>query len=88
MRGPNPLADSPASRTLIRRLARALRGPGFPLALGVGSLLLFCWPFVRVPPPRLVHAWIHVFAAWALAILALALLARALAAPDDGDRDG
>jgi hypothetical protein len=88
MRGSHRLADSPAARKLAGRLARALRGPGFPVALGAGSLLLFCWPFVRVPPPPLSHAWIHIFGAWALAILALALLARALAAPDDGERDG
>jgi hypothetical protein len=88
MRGLDRLTDSSPARTLAARLRRALRGPGFPVALGVGALLVFCWPFVRVPPPPLSHAWIHVFAAWTLAIVALALLARALASPDDGDRDG
>jgi hypothetical protein len=80
--------DSPPARPFAARLARALRDPGFPTVLGVAATLLFCWPFVRTPPLALVDAWLHLFVAWSLAILALALLSRALARPDGEERDG
>jgi hypothetical protein len=85
---PGPESDAPSTRSFAARLVRALRDPGFPVALAVGALLLFSWPFVRVPRLDLAQAWVHVFAAWALAIASLAVFARALAGPDDEGRDG
>jgi len=48
---------------------------GGPLVLV--ALLLFCWPFVRVPRLSLAEAWTHLLGAWALVIAALVLLSRA-----------
>jgi hypothetical protein len=66
-------------RTLWSRAAASLRDPAFPAALACLALLLFCWPFLRVPRLPLAQAWAHLFASWAVAVLALAALARALA---------
>jgi hypothetical protein len=76
------------SRSVVARLARALHEPELPIALGVGALLLFCWPFVRSPPLSIAEAFAHLFGAWLLTIAALALFARALARPAGEDRDG
>jgi hypothetical protein len=89
MPGRDRLAQSTPGRRLLRRSRRVLRDPGFPPAVGVGALLLFSWPILRVPPPSLLPACVHLFVAWALVILTLALLARALApGVDDRERDG
>lgn len=47
-----------------------------PLALV--ALLLFCWPFLRVPRPTLGEAWAHLFGVWALLVAVLFLLAKAI----------
>jgi hypothetical protein len=60
---------------------RILRHDAFPPSLAVGALLLFCWPIARYPRLPLVEGWLHLLGAWALAIAALALRARALRAP-------
>jgi hypothetical protein len=80
--GPGP----GASRST--RLGSALRQPIFPAALGAAALLLFCWPFVRVPPLPLLQAWAHLGAAWALVIAALWALARAAGRGDEGGPGG
>jgi hypothetical protein len=77
-----PGAQSGGSRS--GRLTEALRHPVFPAALAVAALLLFCWPFVRVPRLPLADAWAHLGAAWALVIVALWALSRAV---PGGDRD-
>jgi hypothetical protein len=49
----------------------------FAAGLLVTGLLLFTWPFVRVPRLHLVPAYLHLLAAWVLVVAALALLSRA-----------
>ncbi|HET7752322.1 MAG TPA: hypothetical protein VFK85_00315 [Anaeromyxobacteraceae bacterium] len=46
-------------------------------AIATIALLLFCWPLVRIPRLTLSQAWLHLFGAWALLIVALFALARA-----------
>jgi hypothetical protein len=73
-------------RTIRSRSLASLRDPAFPAALAIIALLLFSWPFVRVPRLPLAHAWGHLFASWALAIAALFALSRALARRRGPDR--
>ncbi len=76
----------PASGSRHARWRHALRQPSFPRALAIGAVLLFCWPFVRVPRLQLAEAWIHLTVSWALVIAGILAHARALVdAPDEGD---
>jgi hypothetical protein len=63
------------------------RQRAFAVGLLVTGLLLFTWPFVRVPRFHVVAAYLHLLGAWAVVIAALGLLAGALAASARG-RDG
>ncbi len=65
--------------------------PVLAAALGVGVLLLLCWPFVQTPPPSLPAAFVHVFATWAAAIALLWWISRGYGrgpGAEGGDRDG
>lgn len=63
------------------------RQRAFAFGLLVTGLLLFTWPFVRVPRFHVVPALLHLLGAWAVVIAALGLLATALTASARG-RDG
>lgn len=49
----------------------AARGAVVRVAVAVTALLLFVWPLVRAPRLPLLDAAAHLFAAWALLIVAL-----------------
>lgn len=49
------------------------------MSVVVVGLLLFAWPFLRTPPLGMGGSYAHLLGAWALVIVALALLSRALA---------
>ncbi len=53
----------------------------FAAGLLASALLLFTWPFVRVPRLHLVPAFLHLLAAWVLTVAALAVLAHAARRP-------
>lgn len=57
-------------------------------ALATLALLLFCWPFVSVPPPTLPAACGHVFGSWAAAIALLWGVSRGFGRERGGDGDG
>lgn len=86
MIGPPP-PERAASLLRRGRLRAALARPAFAAALTGLAALLFCWPFVLVPPPSLATACALVFAAWAAVIGALWVVARALGdeEPDRGE---
>jgi hypothetical protein len=67
-----PARDASPARETPRLTAIAA-----PLALV--ALLLFCWPFVRVPRLSLGEAWAHLFGAWALLVAMLFVLSRTIA---------
>jgi hypothetical protein len=58
---------------------RQLRRGAWAVSIIVLGLLLFAWPFLRTPPLGIGGSYAHLLAAWALVIVALALLSRALA---------
>jgi hypothetical protein len=62
----------------LRRPSAPSRQRAFAAALLFAGLLLFTWPFVRVPPLHVVPAFLHLIGAWALVIAGLGLLARAV----------
>jgi hypothetical protein len=62
-----------------RHLAGVLRQEAFAAGFLVAGLLLFTWPFVRVPRFGLVPAFLHLTAAWALIVTGLWAMSRALA---------
>ena len=64
------------------------RQRAFASALLVVGLLLFTWPFVRVPPLHVVPAFLHLLGAWAIVVAGLALLARAVGPERGRDRHG
>jgi hypothetical protein len=66
---------------------RPSRRRAFAAWVLVTGLLLFTWPFVRVPRFHVVPAWLHLLGAWALVVAALAALARALGREEAEDRD-
>jgi hypothetical protein len=72
-----------------RRRDGATRLGVFAVSLLVTALLLFTWPFVRVPRLHLVPAYLHLVAAWTLVIGALIVLSRAVrrSRTRTGDRD-
>ena len=60
----------------VSRGKEVLRRPAFSLVLAGCALALFSWPILRRPPPDATVAYLFLFAAWALVILALAIMAR------------
>jgi hypothetical protein len=65
--------------------------PVLAAALGAVALLLFCWPFVRVPRPTLPAAFLHMFGSWTAAIGLLWWISRGFgrgSGGPGGDRDG
>ncbi len=68
---------------------RASRIRVFAAGLLVTGLLLFTWPFVRVPRFHLVPAYLHLLGAWVLVVAGLVVLSRALdpSRTRAGDRD-
>jgi len=73
------------------RSARLWPHPVLAGTLGAVALLLFCWPFVRVPRPTLLDAFVHTFASWVAAIGLLWWISRGFGRTPggrSGDRDG
>ncbi len=73
------------------RSARLWPHPVLAAVLGTVALLLFCWPFVRVPRPTLPAAYLHMFGSWAAAIAVLWWISRGFGhgpGGRSGDRDG
>jgi hypothetical protein len=68
----------------------AAQGAVVRVAVAVTALLLFLWPLVRAPRLPLLDAAAHLFAAWALLIVALFVMhrpaTRAAREPDPSDR--
>lgn len=54
------------------------RQRAFAGTLLIAGLLVFTWPFVRVPPLHVVPAFLHLLVAWALLVAGLAVLSRAV----------
>jgi hypothetical protein len=52
---------------------------GWASSVVVLGLLLFTWPFLRTPLLGIGLSYAHLLGAWALVVVALALLSRALA---------
>ncbi len=71
----------------LRRDRAASRQLVFAVGLFVIGLLLFTWPFVRVPPLHLVPAFLHLLGAWALVLVGLAVMSHALGRRARKDRD-
>jgi hypothetical protein len=69
-----------------RGRGRVLGNPVFAAALALLTAMLFCWPFVRMPPLSLGHAYLHLFGSWAMLILALWRIARQLGRLPRADR--
>ncbi len=61
-----------------RRKGRLWRHPAFAGTLAALAALLFCWPFVHVPPLDLWPAYLHLFGSWAVVILTLWWMSRCL----------
>ena len=61
--------------------ARASRLRVFAGGLLVTGLLLFTWPFVRVPRLHLVPAYLHLLGAWALIVAGLFAMTRGMRPP-------
>lgn len=69
--------------------ARTWRHPAFAVALAALALLVFSWPPAREPPLTLGEAFVHLFGAWVLVVLALWRISVALGdepEPRDGGR--
>jgi hypothetical protein len=58
---------------------RQLRRGAWATSIVVVGLLLFTWPFLRVPLLGIGRSYAHLIGSWAVVVAALALLARALA---------
>ena len=73
------------------RRRSVLRDRAFAGFFFFAAAALFTWPFVRVPPLPLVPAFLYLIAAWALVVVGLWRVSRALGAgsaragEDDGD---
>jgi hypothetical protein len=57
---------------------RPVRRRAWAGSIVVLGLLLFTWPFLRTPPLGIGPSYAHLLGAWAIVVLALGLLARAL----------
>jgi hypothetical protein len=63
-----------------------LRRGAWAASIAVLGLLLFTWPFVRTPPLGLGASYTHLLGAWAVIVIALACLSRAIGRARRGDR--
>jgi membrane associated rhomboid family serine protease len=61
---------------------RLLRYNAFSALSGLLALLLFCWPWVRVPRLSVSQAYLHFFGVWAILVIVMFFMSRALAAPE------
>jgi hypothetical protein len=66
------------------RVRRVLRHDAFAAVLGLIALLLFCWPWIRVPRLSVAQAFLHLFGAWAVLVAVIFRMSRALATPAPG----
>jgi hypothetical protein len=71
----------PRRAHLLGPEARASRLRVFAGGLLVTGLLLFTWPFVRVPRFHLVPAYLHILGAFTLVVAALFAMTRAMRPP-------
>jgi hypothetical protein len=71
-----------------RRNDRWLRQRAVALGVLAGFLLVFTWPFVRSPPLTLGASYVHLLAAWAVAIVALVAMSRSFGGRPPGGEDG
>lgn len=72
------------------RIRRVLGQRAFAAGFLVAGVLVLAWPFVRAPRLHLVPAYVHVVVAWALVIVGLAAMSRALTREErerGGDED-
>lgn len=72
------------------RIRRMLGQRAFAAWFLVAGVLVFAWPFVRVPRFHLVPAFVHLLIAWAFVVTGLAAMARALSRAErepGGDED-
>ena len=60
------------------RARRVLRHNAFAAVLGLLALLLFCWPWVRVPRLSVSQAYLHLFGVWAVLVAVIFWMSRAL----------
>ncbi len=60
------------------RIRRVLGQRAFAAGFLVAGVLVFAWPFVRAPRLPLVPAFFHLVVAWALVVIGLAAMSRAL----------
>lgn len=60
------------------RRRSALRDRAFAGFFFLAAAALFTWPFVRVPPLPVVPAFLYLLAAWALVVVGLWRVSRAL----------
>ncbi len=72
---------------MSRRRAPVLRRPAFAVAFCVLGLLLFSLPFVRVPRPNVVLAYLQLFATWTAAVAVLWLMSRRVTGGDAASED-
>jgi hypothetical protein len=57
---------------------RQFRRGAWAISIAVLGVLLFTWPFVRTPLLAIGPSYAHLLGAWAVIVLALAALSRAL----------
>ncbi len=57
---------------------RRIRHGAWAAFIAVLGLLLFTWPFVRTPPLGIGASYAHLLGAWAVIVIALGLLSRAI----------
>lgn len=68
----SPRADGTSPRE------RHVRHGAWAASVAVLGVLLFTWPLLRTPALDLGRSYAHLLGAWALIVVALALLSRAL----------
>ena len=66
-----------------------LRQTGFQIALFLGSLVFFSWPFWSAPESRGIwFAYFYFFGVWALLVLFLLIYRPRTVEPDSNERSG
>jgi hypothetical protein len=75
-------------RSAPGRRPAIVRQRAFAAGFLVAGLLLFTWPFVRVPPLPLAPAFLHLLGAWVLVVAGLAATSRALRRAGNGRDEG
>ncbi len=60
------------------RRERHFRRGAWAASIVVLGVLLFTWPFVRTPPLGIGASYAHLLGAWAVIVIALGLLSRAI----------